>query len=370
MKILLGYSYYPYPYDVKLKVEKWISRLNKFGFNVELYPLTIDPPNHPYYWKKLDRLWKLGDYKLLNHYEKLALKLENFDVFLNWNGINIHPDFIQQLKTFNIYGCFDDPESSEKLSKPVAAAYDLSLIGNIAEIETYKSWGVKDVRFWPIGFMEDEYDPTLTEEKILNTNRPFQVGMLCEKKYNENRIKRLNKYSAAYPEGQFYGAGWEKGFLKEEDKISFYLNTKIGPNFHNSTGPINYRLYTLPANGVMQICDNKRFLGEIFELGKEVIGFNTIEEAIELTNYYLNHDDERKKIAIAGWKRVLKDYNEYSVFNLVEKYVNELKPKLTPQFKSKAVIQFLAEHRRKTVFERTTFTIKNKIKKIDIPENE
>lgn len=370
MKILLGFSYYPQQNDVAIKVNHWINRLNNFGFDVEAYPLTLDPPNHPYFWKKLDKLWKLGDKKLLDHYEKLALKLEDFDVFVNWNGINIHPDFVQQLKTFNVYGCFDDPESSERLSKPVAAAYDLSLIGNIAEIETYKSWGVKEVRFWPIGFMENEYDPTLTEEKIWNDPRPIDISLLCEKKYHPDRIKRLNKYADAFPKGTYYGDGWEAGFLKEEEKVPLYLKTKIGPNFHNSTGPINYRLYTLPANGVMQICDNKKQLGEVFELGKEVIGFDTVEEAIDLTHYYLQQEEERKKIAVAGWKRTLKDYNEYAVFGLVEKYVSELRPQLVPKFDSKEAIQFLMDHRKNTFLKRAVFTIKNKLKQENIPDNE
>ena len=158
--------------------------------------------------------------------------------------------------------------------------------------------------------------------------------------------------------------------LREEEKIPLYQKTKIGPNFHNSTGPINYRLYTLPANGVMQLCDNKSHLGSIFELDKEVVGFNTVEEAIELTKYYLSHENERVDIAVAGWKRALKDYNEYAVFGLVEKFVSELHPQLKPKFQSKVAIQFLIEHRKKTFIERTSFALRNKIKKIDIPENE
>jgi hypothetical protein len=104
MKILLGFSYYPYPDDVAQMVNRWIARLRKGGFDVDPYPLTLNPPNYPIWWKKLDTLWKLGDKTLLTHYEKLARTLDEYDVFLNWNGINIHPDFVRQLPTFNVYG--------------------------------------------------------------------------------------------------------------------------------------------------------------------------------------------------------------------------------------------------------------------------
>lgn len=362
MKILLGFSYYEYPVDIAWLVQQWIDRLRHAGFEVDPYPLTINPPGNPLKWKKLDRMWKLGDRELLKNYENLAKKLEDYDVFLNWNGINIHPEFVSKLPTFNAYACFDDPESSEHLSKPVAAAYDLSLVGNIAELDTYRSWGCEEVQFWPNGFRADEYDSTLTEDRIRTETRDIDVSLLCERKYHADRIKRLDKYASAFPDGHYYGAGWPMGFLKEEDKIPLYLRTKIGPNFHNSTGPINFRVWTLPANGVMQICDNKSHLAKIFELNKEVVGFDTTEEAIELTRYYLAHPEERTEIAVAGWKRSLKDYNEISVFGLVEKYVNEVLKKRGK--KSLAItkpIDFLHQHRKDTTIRRALYILKNKI---------
>jgi len=216
MRILVGYSYYQYPIDVSQTINSWLGRLRKSGFDVEGFPLTIHPPGPPYWWKQLDKCWKLGDKDLLNMYEKLARKSEDFDVFLNWNGINIHPEFIKNLSTFNIFACFDDPEASELLSKPVAAAYDLCMIGNIAEIETYKSWGVKEVRFWPLGFMATDFDPSLTEDQILNGDRSHDVTLLCEKKYVQDRINRLDQFANAFPKGNYFGAGWPKGFLEDK----------------------------------------------------------------------------------------------------------------------------------------------------------
>jgi Glycosyl transferases group 1 len=74
----------------------------------------------------------------------------------------------------------------------------------------------------------------------------------------------------------------------------------------------------------MLICDNKKYLGEIYELGKEAVGFDSIEECIDLCHYYLAHDDERRAIAGAGWKRAVEDYKEVAVFQrtvkLIEKY--------------------------------------------------
>jgi 2-polyprenyl-3-methyl-5-hydroxy-6-metoxy-1,4-benzoquinol methylase len=106
------------------------------------------------------------------------------------------------------------------------------------------------------------------------------------------------------------GRGWPDGYLPEEEKIPLYRRSKIGWNVHNSVGPCNIRTFALPANGILQICDNKCRFGQLFELGTEAIGFDRVEECIELTRYYLEHDDERRVLAAAGWRRVTTDYNE------------------------------------------------------------
>ena len=346
MRILLGYHYYPNYVDTKSVVEARLARLRHAGIDVHPFVLTLKPPGRRLTWKELDARWKRGDRELLQMYERLANECQNHDVFINWNGINVHPEFVSQLPTFNIYGCYDDPEATEDLSKPVAAAFDLSMIGNIAEVETYKSWGVRHAEFWPYGFRVNDYDPTLTTEKILTGERDVEISLLCERETPWRR-ERLDRIAAAFPQGHFHGRGWPRGILPEEARVPLYQRTKVGINFHHTTGPINLRCYALPANGVMQICDNKSHLGKIYELGREVAGFDKIDEAIDLARYYLAHNDERRRIAAAGFERVIRDYNEVSVFRLVEKYAVPLLAQKTKVAKDTAPI-FLSNQRRKT----------------------
>src|SRR5258706_14891304 len=138
MNILLGHVYAEHSSNSTEKIAAWVSRLNENGFNVDSFCLSYKSDQPIIYWPDLDRQWKSANRQLMAFYELLARKLEDYDVFLNFNGINLHPDFVQQLSTFNVYACFDDPESSEKLSKPVAWAYDLSMVGNIAEVDAYR----------------------------------------------------------------------------------------------------------------------------------------------------------------------------------------------------------------------------------------
>jgi spore maturation protein CgeB len=106
---------------------------------------------------------------------------------------------------------------------------------------------------------------------------------------------------------------WQVKELPAEGLVSLYNRSKIGINMHLSFGPVNLRMYELPANGVMQICDCPQGLNDVFDVGKEVIGYSSMKEAIELIHYYLEHDNERKQIAQAGFRRVMKDYKKVTV---------------------------------------------------------
>lgn len=324
MKILLGHSFPDKEAFGAKWIDNWLARLRASGIEVFPFSLVIDQQRPVIYYKELDILWRYKDHKLLTMYEKLGTTLTDYDAFICFGGANIHPDFVSSLDCFTVYSCFDDPESSEKLSKPVASTFDLAMVGNIAEVDTYRLWGVQEVQWWPNGFRHEDYDPKLTELNILNKTRDIEVALMCER-LTRYRKKRLDSFVKAFPQGLYRGLGWPAGFLPEKQRVQILQRTKIGINIHNSSGPINFRTFYLPANGVLQLCDNKSNLAKVFEVGKEVIGYDTIEEAIELTQYYLNHDYERREIASAGWRRAITDYNEVACFNRAINAIDKLR---------------------------------------------
>lgn len=344
MKILLGYSYYKSGVDVKQRIEDWLARMRVKGIHVDPFCLTIDPPNDPIYWPRLDVYWKLGDRRLIGLYERLLKKVAGYDVFINFNGINLHPEFVTKLPVYSVFSCFDDPESSSLLSQPVAKAYDLCMVGNIAEVPRYVEWGAKNSYYWPIGFKDTDYDSTIGTSQIAGNKRPIDVVFLGEK-INQWRKDRIEEYASHFPQGAFYGKGWSSGFLPESKRLPMLRKSKIGINMHNSTGPVNLRTFYLPANGVMQICDNKSNLAKIFKLDKEAVGYNTVAEAVAKTNYYLVHEKERAQIALNGWKRALDEYNELAIFKLLISTIK--KDKNFP--KKRARNNYLRTHKYKTL---------------------
>lgn len=350
MKILYGYPHsdgYNNVNTITLKRLAHIQRLRNYGFDVKPFLMFISSNivKNPAFGL-IDKLWYKRDKELLSFYDHFLSEIEDCDVFYNSTGLAIfHPEFLEMIPQFKVYGCNDDPESSEIMSRPIAKYYDLSAVGNIAEVETYKSWGAKEVIWQPMGFRIDDYNKDLTYETILNNEREIDLFMAIDKLARARRGRML-KIEQAFPDASFWGRGWKNGYLPSGQFLNYVQKVNIGLNIHNSTGPINARLFYLPANGVMQICDNKKYLGEVFELGTEVIGFDTIEECIDLTHYYLNHKDEARVIAANGWKRAIRDYNEEVVFARLVGKIEEL------YFKHPSNIEELNRNREQSVWDK------------------
>lgn len=305
--------------------------------------------------QKLNELYANKDETLCKFYNKIADLAETHDVFIVGGDNVYHPEFIKSLN--NIYTVIvsgDDPESSDRCSKPHVHAFNHSFCLGVnfdkdtKITEKFLRWGAKRADWWPHGFSQDEYDTSLTEGGIYNQERDIDLVYVGT---SWLKLERLAEVKKAFPQMKIYGRGWSwrailyqpisyyraygkwrwrtlPGAIKAlllglwqvkelpaDEVVPLYQRCKIGINLHLSFGPSNRRTYQLPANGVMQICDCPEGLGQMFEIGKEVVAYHSVEEAIELIRYYLEHDDERKKIAAAGFKRTMKDYKRLTTFS-------------------------------------------------------
>ena len=122
---------------------------------------------------------------------------------------------------------------------------------------------------------------------------------------------------------EIYGPGWRKRRnwlnpqLREkvkanriwvEDLITLYNESKIVLNI-SSWDPVrsglNLRVFDVPATGAFLLTDHSGELAQHFEPGRELETFSSPDELREKIIYYLSHDQEREKIARAGYRKVL-----------------------------------------------------------------
>lgn len=243
-------------------------------------------------------------------------------------------EFLEKIKKISYTACYfaDDPEGSEDTSRYYVKNFHYAFCGGIFFNKTerieekYREWGARKSRFIPLGAAPVKYAPFLRSFSERDIDVVYVGGAYLKKIL---RIFKLKKRLGIRM--QLFGRGWNyvgknifkisiakvvKGFynipeineLPQDQLVELYQRTKIGFNMHMSYGPSNQRLYELPMNGVMQICDCEHGLGELYRIGKEIVVYETISEAIEKIEYYLKHDEERMKIAKAGYLRAKSNY--------------------------------------------------------------
>ncbi|HEX7010182.1 MAG TPA: glycosyltransferase [Phycisphaeraceae bacterium] len=312
MRILLAHLVYAPGVDRRYQR---IAQAAPAGLEVQTFGVTLDPPGPRLTWLQLHHMWRTRHPKLMRMYQRLREAAQSCDVLLVYNGANVHPEFLRYLPTFNVYCCFDDPEASAGLSRPVAPAFDAVFYGNLASRYQYEAWGCSKLAHLPIFVSPDEAPPRDQEPMLFAQRRSVDI-VLCGER-NAWRRDRLDALVRAFPQAACYGDGWPNGRIDDAGLDRLYRQARIGWNVHNSTGPINQRLLALAGYGVMQIADNKTGLGQLFELGREAVGFDTIPEAIDATRYYLAHEHERQQIARRGYERFWRDYHPTRIWQRI-----------------------------------------------------
>ena len=112
---------------------------------------------------------------------------------------------------------------------------------------------------------------------------------------NDKRLKnvRFRGYADYYK---------EMPFIFSQSRINLNISLKT-----IRTG-IPLRVIDVLGCGGFVLSNYQEELMEYFNVGEELIIYDNIEDLFYKTKYYLEHEDERKRIALAGFERVKRDF--------------------------------------------------------------
>lgn len=148
----------------------------------------------------------------------------------------------------------------------------------------------------------------------------FERLYLVRKIANIERIAILNTLSEMYPVSLYTSSKAEPGLLGNtkvkppvaagEAASVIYAGSKINLNISlkGIEGGTPQRIMDAMAAGGFMLTNYCAETADIFEEDKEIVMFRTPEELVDKVDYYLKHDDERKKIAKKGQAKVLECY--------------------------------------------------------------
>ena len=216
---------------------------------------------------------------------------------------------------------WDDEWRFDSFTRYYAPHFSYCITKDKYILEKYDTIGYKNVILIPPASFG--YIPNIDFEKIQYKYDVSFVGGI--NRYRKWLIKELKK-KGIYVD--CFGQGWSRGQISFEEVGYVYMTSKINLNLSNSVSyDIRYvfsslgnlrefckspkrveqlkaRNFEIPAFGGFQLSQYALSLEDYFSIGKEIAIFTSIDDLIVQIRYYLNHEEERKKIMIAGYNKV------------------------------------------------------------------
>lgn len=103
---------------------------------------------------------------------------------------------------------------------------------------------------------------------------------------------------------------WQGCYVANEEKCKVFQAAKMVVNnlLPWEIYGLNARAFEACAAGAFQLVDWRPALDQFFEEGKELVAFHSLEDLRGKINYYLSHENERKRIALAGLKKAHEEH--------------------------------------------------------------
>jgi len=323
---------------------------NKRGFEAEYWQREIAaasndrvrfiPFNHDGYLdpllyvraQLLDNLYYDEHPGLMRMYADLEriVETERADAVLVDTCAPYHPDYLRRQSYYKVLRVSDGPLTAYERDIPFLHAYDHVLYHSPAYsrdmgmAEKLAYCGAKRADFWPLGLFDAAFDPSKTDTTILDGPRDIDIIFIGAMHVNKMPlIARVKKAFGSrcrihgltslkrniYFNVKHGWPGWVTP-IASNAYVPLYQSSKIGFNSHNrgdyTVG--SYRLFELPGNGVMQLSDGGPYLDEFFTTGSEIVGYRNTDDLIDKLKYYLEHDEERKAIALNGYRRAIREH--------------------------------------------------------------
>ena len=144
--------------------------------------------------------------------------------------------------------------------------------------------------------------------------------------YTERRLmmERISNFhprwygSNAEPKNQIDGVQYYPWLYYEDTLPKAYNFSRINLSacLHSISSGIPLRVFDIMGAGGFIITNYQPEIEELFELGKEIVVYHNFEELYEIVKFFIEHENARLSILLAGYRRIC---DEYNYKNAVEK---------------------------------------------------
>jgi spore maturation protein CgeB len=224
----------------------------------------------------------------------------------------------------------DDPYAVDD-SLRTCRFFDFVFTNERTCVSVYRRYGCKNVIHLPLAAPYPAYAPRRTSFDY--RSRICLLGSAFDNRLAS--VQKLMPFLAEYPT-RLVGPGWRRamkgrrsGNIRTLDRwvspveaCRFYNGADIALNFHRS--PLdrhlgqnrrgigartpNNRTFEIAACATFQLTDKRGDLDELYEPGREICHFETLEECRSFIDFYLRKDEERRRMARRAYERTLREH--------------------------------------------------------------
>ena len=154
----------------------------------------------------------------------------------------------------------------------------------------------------------------VSQKIFMNKQLPFQHDVSFVGAKIANRAEFIDKIRNVEIHVQAFGRGWSNGYISTQEMVDLFNHSKINLNFVQSidnTGSkqLKGRIFEICMCGGFLLTEYMDELKDCFVIDKEIVCFNSSEEAIDKIKFYLKNEQLRLDIAKAGYEKARNYYS-------------------------------------------------------------
>ena len=317
--IILLIYHYDYE-DHKHRILKHFYRAPYLHFDRYLYEPLKKIFSKAIIYDYVKRITEIG-VKSMNE-EIIALVMKERPKYVLWTSwkYDIQESTLEMIRkegSIVVGWFFDDEWRFDDYSKWWIPYLDYVVTNAIEAVPRYRELNARVIQTIPNTGIAIDHDWSNIEEK-------YDVSFVGSRFYAD-REQWINELKDRNIPIHLFGGGGG-GYVSFEQMIDIFKTSKINLNF-SGTGPyywihqIKGRVFQVCMAGGFMLTEYAPGIGNYFEIDKEIVCFHNAEEMVNKIIYYLDHDEERRAIAQAGWKRAI---SEYTSFHMVSNVFNEI----------------------------------------------
>jgi spore maturation protein CgeB len=255
------------------------------------------------------------------------------DLVLVYKGAFVLPETVKALKNIGKRVVNFYPDVSFKthgnLLEKTLPLYDMVFTTKTFGIEDMqKQLGQKNVIFIPHGFDPEVHKPfPIVDSQLMSTFGCDASFIGTWSPHKENTLSTLKEILPSI-RLKIWGRQWSnctsknlKSAIQKQEVLGDLYAIAINCSKVNlgilsekvygasSGDKITSRTFHIPAAKGCMLHQNSEEIGHYFEIGKEILVFNSSEDLAEKLELLLNNESLRQQLANAGYQRALKDHS-------------------------------------------------------------